>query len=362
MRRAAKVTLKFATASKRKAVAALLEAYRAAVNFYVASLWETPGRLDKETLARLGAGSTRLSARYKSQALKQALDTVVATKKAALGRSVSVPVYDGPLIADAKFVSVEDGNGSFDLVVRLSSLTSGRRIVIPTRHTAVTRKWLGKGGEMIQGACIDENKLVLWVGLPEQPAKEGRTIGIDIGYDRLVVTSDGAVADAGMKPVCLKLQRRKPGSRAFARAQAERVNVINRSLNLLPWDEIGVLGLEDLSDMKRGKRKTRGKTFRKAMSPWTYRQVLNRAKAKAEENRVRPQPVPPANTSRECPSCGAVDAENRKGEYFLCVICGHADNADTVGAQNVLARTLLSVGSLESPVPKRARNRNLLSA
>ncbi len=49
--------------------------------------------------------------------------------------------------------------------------------------------------------------------------------------------------------------------------------------------------------------------------------------------------VPPQNTSRTCPCCGHVSQENRKTQSrFCCVECGHEDNADVVGAKNVLAR------------------------
>ena len=47
--------------------------------------------------------------------------------------------------------------------------------------------------------------------------------------------------------------------------------------------------------------------------------------------------VPPRNTSRECPQCGYVSAENRQTQsQFLCVKCGFEENADVVGAINVL--------------------------
>ena len=52
LRRACRVSLNFATASKRRKIHRLLEAYRGAVNFYVRSLWRTPGKLDGETLAK----------------------------------------------------------------------------------------------------------------------------------------------------------------------------------------------------------------------------------------------------------------------------------------------------------------------
>jgi putative transposase len=49
--------------------------------------------------------------------------------------------------------------------------------------------------------------------------------------------------------------------------------------------------------------------------------------------------VPPQNTSRSCPCCGHVAKENRQTQaQFLCVDCGYENNADVVGAINVLAR------------------------
>ncbi len=49
--------------------------------------------------------------------------------------------------------------------------------------------------------------------------------------------------------------------------------------------------------------------------------------------------VPPHNTSRTCPACGHVAAENRQSQAkFACMDCGYEENADVVGALNVLAR------------------------
>lgn len=47
--------------------------------------------------------------------------------------------------------------------------------------------------------------------------------------------------------------------------------------------------------------------------------------------------VPPRNTSRTCPACGRVSANNRTCQAkFACVECGFEENADLVGAINVL--------------------------
>ncbi len=48
--------------------------------------------------------------------------------------------------------------------------------------------------------------------------------------------------------------------------------------------------------------------------------------------------VNPRNTSRTCPACGHVSAENRQTQArFACVECGFEENADLVGAINILA-------------------------
>ena len=49
--------------------------------------------------------------------------------------------------------------------------------------------------------------------------------------------------------------------------------------------------------------------------------------------------VPAHHTSQECPACHHVSPDNRRTQaLFLCVECGYENNADTVGAINVLER------------------------
>ena len=49
--------------------------------------------------------------------------------------------------------------------------------------------------------------------------------------------------------------------------------------------------------------------------------------------------VPPQNTSRCCPACGHTTKDNRQTQaLFECVDCGYQNNADVVGAINVLKR------------------------
>ncbi|WP_370459842.1 RNA-guided endonuclease InsQ/TnpB family protein [Pusillimonas sp. ANT_WB101] len=47
--------------------------------------------------------------------------------------------------------------------------------------------------------------------------------------------------------------------------------------------------------------------------------------------------VPPQNTSRTCPACGHVSKDNRQTQaQFACGECGLEENADLVGAINIL--------------------------
>jgi len=47
--------------------------------------------------------------------------------------------------------------------------------------------------------------------------------------------------------------------------------------------------------------------------------------------------VPVKNTSRICPSCNHIDKDNRKTQAnFVCTECGYTNNADHVGAINIL--------------------------
>jgi putative transposase len=49
--------------------------------------------------------------------------------------------------------------------------------------------------------------------------------------------------------------------------------------------------------------------------------------------------IDPRNTSRTCPSCGYVSAENRKTQaVFRCLRCGYTADADVNAAQNILRR------------------------
>jgi IS605 OrfB family transposase len=358
MRRACKISMKFLTPGKRRRLNALLQAYRAAVNFYIRSLWDTPGRLDSENMSRLPEGKTRLSARYKSQALKQALETVVGTRRAAkaLGTPAGLPIFKGSAVLDAKFIGITVDNPSkeFDIFIKISSLVKGKRITIPSKRTLVLNKWLDSPeASLIQGCSLSENSLVVWVDVPEPDYKTtGLSLGVDIGMDNLLALSDGTFLGSEFKEIRDRVASSSNGTKTKQRAIKARDNYVRQQVNALPWESLMFLAVEDLKNLKRGKAPNRSRAFRRAASPWTYRQVLQVMTQKAQENGVLLVAVPPQYTSQECPSCGTVDRRNRVAGCFKCVNCGHTQHADTVGAINILNKAIRKAGSLESPALK----------
>jgi putative transposase len=57
---------------------------------------------------------------------------------------------------------------------------------------------------------------------------------------------------------------------------------------------------------------------------------------KAEEAGRTVIAVDPRHTSQRCHACGHIEAGNRAGVVFRCLVCGHTDHADVNAARNIL--------------------------
>lgn len=336
LRRAVKVSLKWVGVRDRRRLAALLQAYRAAVNFFIRVLWREPdAKFSTATSERLA--QTRLSTRYRDQALKQAVETVAATKKSAkeLAVDASQPFFKGSAILDAKFVKIERVEGELDLVVHLACLDKGGRLRLSTKRTRVLKKWLQRpGARLVQGCGLgDGDELTLWLELPAPPKRtEGPVLGVDVGVSKLLATSEGEFLGTDFRAARDKVRRRRPGSKGRRRARRERDDLVNYCAKRLPWARVRAVAFEDLTGIKRGKKPGRGRSFRRAMAPWRPPLVEQRLSCLAVENGAYAIPVPAAWNSTTCPLCRHRSRQNRRGDLFRCMSCGLVDDADHVGA------------------------------
>jgi Putative transposase DNA-binding domain len=361
MIRGVQLSLQFATATKRAQIQQVMQEHIAAVNRYVQHIWAHGGSLDKATNAAVSGG--RLSARHRSTAHYHALGVIRGTLATAKTQhsTMSCPHFKRGVILGATTFTISPGRGSFDYVGQMSVLRAYHPISIPFKSTAVLNKWLAVPGAKLKNGCrLFEDHIVVFVEIPDpvpKPINTGDILGVDLGVNKLLVTSDGQMIGTDMRAMVDRVGRRQPGSKGRRRAAATRFNYINHCTKQLPWARLSVVGVENLKDLTRGspwKRCRRSKAHRKSIAPWTYRQVLTRIQLLAQENRVHLVSVDPANTSRTCPKCGHCAKENRWGESFHCVRCDHTSDSDLVGAMNVLIRTRATLGSLDSPSAMKA--------
>ena len=347
MIRAAKLTLKFSSKSKQLKVRAVLDRYRSAVNKYILHIWGNGGSLNKKTADAVSLG--HLIFRHRSHALNQAIGIVRSAKSSAksLKKKASCPRFSGGMKLSKQIITNGRSQSvGFDLWIKFSTLQSGRRIWLPLRKTKVLNKWLSIPGAKLKPGCeiTDRNGelfVIIWVDVPDLPARDcGDNIGVDVGVNKLLATSEEQGIGDDFKKISAKIRSRKPGSRGMRRARVTRDEYINHCVNQLPWKSIKLIAVENLKNLKKGKKPNRSKSFRKAIAPWRYAYVLRRIELKAQENCVLRVEVSPAYTSQTCPNCKHRATSNRANEKFLCVSCGFSGDADFVGAKNILARAL----------------------
>ena len=318
----------------------MLRRYGDAIRSYLPTLWaDRPSRYQD-------FGDLQLAARLKTAAHRQACNMAIAARASgvALGIEPGRPIYiKNTAILDAKNVRIRlepyCESKTFDLFVDIRGLNN-EWLTLPCKATERLRYWLAKpDAKMVVGCQVYSDKLILWIDINEPALPPGEhELGLDLGVNKLITTSNGYKIGTDWREISKKLRRKKPGSIARRHAHLERDQFIRRCANLLFWGDLARIAIEDLIGLKFGKKHGRGKTFRKALAPWSYRLVRKAIEEKAAEYGVLCVAVSPRGTSRTCPSCGWESRLNRRDEDFLCTSCNHAGDADVVAAGNILSR------------------------
>ncbi len=204
----------------------------------------------------------------------------------------------------------------------------------------------------------------------EQPVPQTTSaIGIDVGAARFATFSDGSYLaplnsfkrhEARLRRAQRSMSRKQKFSsnwkkakariqRIHARIRNARRDYLHKATTTISKDHAMVC-IEDLqvSNMSRsaaGSTEKPGKNVRaksslnKAILDQGWFEFRRQLEYKLAWNGGWLVAVPPENTSRTCPACGCVSADNRVTQArFACIECGFEENADLVGAINVLAR------------------------
>lgn len=92
----------------------------------------------------------------------------------------------------------------------------------------------------------------------------------------------------------------------------------------------GTIQMEDLSGISKRD------SF---LATWSYYDLQDKIKYKAEMQGIKFVKVPPRYTSQRCFNCGVIDESSRKSQAtFECSNCGHRRNADYNAAENLTIR------------------------
>ena len=204
----------------------------------------------------------------------------------------------------------------------------------------------------------------------EQPLPTSSTaIGIDVGIARFATMSDGnfiAPLNSFKKHQqrLAKYQRRMSRKvkfssnwkKAKARVQKVHSNIANARKDYLHKTSTTIsqnhalvciedLQVRNMSKSSKGNSEQHGKMVKqksglnRSILDQGWGEFRRQLEYKVSWNGGMLLAVPPHNTSRTCPCCGHIAKENRITQaVFLCVDCGYENNADVVGAINVLER------------------------
>ena len=195
------------------------------------------------------------------------------------------------------------------------------------------------------------------VETPQHPSMS--VVGLDWGIVNLATLSNGEVVKQcqplkNFLPKLAKLQRRlakrKKFSKNWRKAKAGitklhtkvanvRKDFVHKASHNISKNHVVVV-IEDLQVKNMSKSATKKVAQKSGLnrsildaSPFELRRQLE---YKTQWRGGLLVAVAPQNTSRKCPDCGHVSAENRKSQAkFVCVECGFSAPADLVGAINI---------------------------
>jgi len=185
--------------------------------------------------------------------------------------------------------------------------------------------------------------------------RTGKVVGIDLGVEKLVTTTDGVVVEnprvfdkveRRIKILQQLLSRKKKGSRNYEKVRKKLAKLHEHVKNLMndyihkvtswlveQYDEIYV---EDL-DVKEMVEDSESKTLRKHILHSNFSKFVSHLSYKAERAGRRVVKVDPRNTSKTCAKCGHVKKDLTLADrVFVCPKCGWVADRDYNASLNIL--------------------------
>ena len=180
-------------------------------------------------------------------------------------------------------------------------------------------------------------------------------VGIDLGVENLVTTSDGVVVEnpkvfdkveRRVRTLQRTLSRKRKGSRNYEKARKKLAKMYEHVKNLMndyihkvtSWlvEQYDEIYMEDL-DVKEMVEGSESKALRKHILHADFSKFMSHLSYKASRAGRRVAKVDPRNTSRTCARCGYVKKDLTLADrVFVCPRCGWVADRDYNASLNVL--------------------------
>ena len=227
--------------------------------------------------------------------------------------------------------------------------TSKKYLKLLKTHEFRTCTVMLEAGKWYISILIDDNTI------PQPAVIPNKIVGIDLGIKKYLVMSTGQCVSAPNILNKLKeidrlksyLSKKVKGSNASKKLQTTiqrkqkylndlKEDFLNKLVDYLIKNHDCVI-LEDLNIRKMIKNEgDRKRTFNRLMTIIPMYEFRRKLEYKAKLAGKYCIAVNPANTSRTCSECGAVDKKSRKSQSeFECTRCGFSANADLNAAINI---------------------------
>jgi len=222
----------------------------------------------------------------------------------------------------------------FDIWFSVICLNLRHRLKIPCKRTQIFNEAISKGKLKKSFKLIKVNSdyyMECFIEFPEIKKENKKLVGIDVGLNNAIATSDGKIMGDELKNLRIRTKHRKYKRKLSPFKQ--KLNYYAKELvSLYPYTDFVVERL-----LFKGK-KGRSKEFRRRNTNWAYNHLSSKLKEIGKLEGFQLIRVNPAYSSQMCPVCGFINKANRQGMWFLCGRCGYKGNSDVVGAINLVQR------------------------
>ncbi|RIH82489.1 transposase, IS605 OrfB family [Calidithermus terrae] len=241
-------------------------------------------------------------------------------------------------------------------VVSLSTVDG--RVKVPMRIAGYQRHLLRsargiQGGQLVRGR--DSWYVHLWCEYDDPPTLDPQGfLGVDLGIVNIATDSDGEAYSGShlnsvrhrQRRLRKKLQKKgtKGAKRRLKKLSGKEKRFANHTNHTVSKRIVGKaqrtgrgIAIENLEGIRNRVRLR--KPQRSTLHSWSFFDLGQKLRYKAERAGVPLVQVDARNTSRTCPACGHCEKLNRVSQArFVCRSCGLVGNADHFAAVNISVR------------------------